>query len=223
MSSEKHIPSGFPTIDAHEGGFLKGGLFLVRPFGACYEEQVQDYIVAQVKQFAVDAGLGVLVCSVQMNEKNFVKCLCINETVSGIRKLSSSSVYITVPDAGETYKEIVEKLEGFSKEVEPDIIIIDGIDSVLPMPVPNGEIDTSVSDALLSLAASTGLPVIVSDYDGLVEIGLHRKDAVTEMEVKTDIRDTVQAAVYSNDKKTIIEDLYSFWTIFDGFNKKPTE
>jgi hypothetical protein len=43
---------------------------------------------------------------------------------------------------------------------------------------------------------------------------------VTEIELKVDNNDTVQASIISNEKETISEDLYGLWKIFEKILKK---
>ena len=53
MPNTNTIPSGFPDIDAHAGGLLKGGVFLVKTLEQEGEE-LQDFMMAEIKQLAVE-------------------------------------------------------------------------------------------------------------------------------------------------------------------------
>lgn len=212
MPNTNTIPSGFPTIDAHAGGFLKGGVFLVRTREQEGEE-LQDFMMAEIKQLAVENHLQVLVASLQMNKRELIWSLTVNETPSGIQALMNAHVAVTFGESKDTWEDVLQDIERFASEYGADVVIIDGMDEFVLKP-KEGVVDTSVIDGLLATARRTGLPLVVSDYRNKIEVGIHRDDKVTEMEIKTDIHDTVQAAVYSNGKETIIEDLYGLWKVF---------
>lgn len=212
MPDKNTIPSGFPAIDAHAGGLLKGGVFLVKTREQEGEE-LQDFMIAEIKQLAAENHLKVLVASLQMDQRALATSLTMNETPSGIKKILNAEIAVMVKEKDDTWKDVLENIEDYAHELKADVVIIDGMDSTVPEPA-KGVMDTSVIDGLLATARRTGLPLVVSDYRNKIEVGIHRDDKVTEMELKTDIHDTVQAAVYSNGKETIIEDLYGLWKVF---------
>lgn len=212
MPNTNTIPSGFPAIDAHAGGLLKGGVFLVKTREQEGEE-LQDFMMAEIKQLAVENHLQVLVASLQMNKRELIWSLTVNETPSGIQDLMNAHVAVTYGESKDTWEDVLQDIERFASEYGADVVIIDGMDEFVLKP-KEGVVDTSVIDGLLATARRTGLPLVVSDYRNKIEVGIHRDDKVTEMEIKTDIHDTVQAAVYSNGKETIIEDLYGLWKVF---------
>lgn len=212
MPNTNTIPSGFPDIDAHAGGLLKGGVFLVKTLEQEGEE-LQDFMMAEIKQLAVESRLRVLVASLQMDERALAVSLTMNETPSGIKTLMNAEIAVMTKEKDDTWKDVLEDIEHYAPEFKADVVIIDGMDDAVPEPA-KGVMDTSIIDGLLATARRTGLPLVVSDYDNKIEVGIHRDDKVTEMEIKTDIHDTVQAAVYSNDKETLIDDLYGLWKVF---------
>lgn len=212
MPNTNTIPSGFPAIDAHAGGLLKGGVFLVKTREQEGEE-LQDFMMAEIKQLAVESHLQVLVASLQMDQRALATSLTMNETPSGIKKILNAEIAVMVKKKDDTWKDVLENIEHYASELKADVVIIDGMDSVVPVPA-KGVMDTSIIDGLLATARRTGLPLVVSDYDNKIGVGIHRDDKVTEMEIKTDIHDTVQAAIYSNDKETVIDDLYGLWKVF---------
>ncbi len=212
MPNTNTIPSGFPAIDAHAGGLLKGGVFLVKTREQEGEE-LQDFMMAEIKQLAVENHLQVLVASLQMNKRELIWSLTVNETPSGIQDLMNAHVAVTYGESKDTWEDVLQDIERFAAEYDADVVIIDGMDEFVMKP-KEGVMDTSVIDGLLATARRTGLPLVVSDYRNKIEVGIHRDDKVIEMELKTDIYDTVQAAVYSNGKETIIEDLYGLWKVF---------
>lgn len=212
MPNTNTIPSGFPAIDAHAGGLLKGGVFLVKTREQEGEE-LQDFMMAEIKQLAVENHLQVLVASLQMNKRELIWSLTVNETPSGIQDIMNAHVAVTYGESKDTWEDVLQDIERFAAEYDADVVIIDGMDEFVMKP-KEGVMDTSVIDGLLATARRTGLPLVVSDYRNKIEVGIHRDDKVTEMELKTDIYDTVQAAVYSNGKETVIEDLYGLWKVF---------
>lgn len=209
---KKIISSGFETIDSHEGGFKRGHVFIARtcePEGA----ELQDYICTQTRQLALDSNLKVFIITLQMNKREFITELISNQSPQTIQQMSKTSIYIAERNSFNSVKEIELAIPEFIENEEIDIVVIDGIDSIVPtLDLGYNEDET---DLLIKIAKKTNCVLIVSDYENNLTMSLNRPDEITEMEIKTDIRDTVQAAIYSNDKKTIIDDLYGLWRIFD--------
>lgn len=219
MQKNTHIPSGFEAIDAHTGGgYLPGTLFIARTLEV-YPDELQDFMLNQIKEM-INADRRILVSSLGMDENEFAKCLIINETPQQIQKIVNSDIWVCVKKDDVSYEEVIESISDYLNDIEPNVLLIDGIDEILPPIERQTPLDTSAVEALLKLAKDASVPVIVSDYRNRLETGLHRDAHVTEMELKTDIRDTVQASILSNDKETVTEDLYGLWRVFEKILKK---
>lgn len=207
---KKTIPSGFETIDTPTGGLKKGGLFLVRTLETEGEE-LQEFICAEIRKLTVEGNLSILVVSLSMDRKELIKELLRNQTQEQIKELANRSIYVAEKYGINDIDTLQETMTQFSEDKKIDAIVIDGIETVLPA----DETDSRAIKNLIELAKDTGTAVIISDYDGHLDVGYPRPDEVTEMEIKTDINDIVQAAIYTNKRKIIIEDLYGFWKIFN--------
>lgn len=219
MQKNTHIPSGFEAIDAHTGGgYLPGTLFIARTLEV-YPDELQDFIIDQMREFALN-GKRVFVASLGMDEKDLAKCLLMDATPQQIRKLYNAELWVCVKKEDNSFKKTIKEIDEYLDRIAPDVLLIDGIDEILPPVERQMPLDTSAVEALLKLAKDASVPVIVSDYRNRLETGLHRDAHVTEMELKTDIRDTVQASILSNDKETVTEDLYGLWRVFEKILKK---
>lgn len=219
MQKKGQIPSGFEAIDAHTGGgYHPGTLYIVRTLEV-YPDELQDFMLNQIKEM-INADRRILVSSLGMDENEFAKCLIINETPQQIQKIVNSDIWVCVKKDDVSYEGAIESISDYQNDIEPDVIIIDSIDEILPPVEQQNPLDTSATDALLSLAKKARIPIIVSDYRNRLEVGIERDAQVTEIELKTDINGTVQAGILSNDKKTVTEDLYGLWRVFEKILKK---
>lgn len=219
MQKKTHIPSGFEAIDAHTGGgYLPGTLFIARIMEV-YPDELQSFIIDQIREFTIN-GKRVFVASLEMNERDLAKCLLMDATPQQIRKLFDAELCVCVKRENTSFKRTIKEFEEYLDRIAPDVFLIDGIDEILPPVERQMPPETSAVDALLKLAKDASVPVIVSDYRNRLDTGLHRDARVTEMVLKTDIRDTVQASILSNDKETVTEDLYGLWRVFEKILKK---
>lgn len=214
MHQKKTIPSGFEAIDDHLGGGYKSGTLFIARSREIEQDELQDFIIAQIKQLAVGNKTKLLVTSLGMNCKEFVKCIVWDSTPEQLRLLNSSPLFLTdmTPREKGDYLKLIGQLRDFIEERDVDLLIIDSAENLAPG-------NTEVVEGLLDIAQETGVPIIVSDYEDELEVGYPRDNRVTEMEIKTDINDTVQASILSNEKKTISEDLYGLWKVFEGILK----
>lgn len=214
MHQKKTIPSGFEAIDDHLGGGYKSSTLFIARSREIEQDELQDFIIAQIKQLAVENKTKLLVASLGMNCKEFVKCIVWDSTPEQLRLLNSSTLFLTdmSPREKGDYLKLIGQLRDFIEERDVDLLIIDSAENLAPG-------NTEVVEGLLDLAQETGVPIIVSDYEDELEVGYPRDNRVTEMEIKTDINDTVQASILSNEKKTISEDLYGLWKVFEGILK----
>ena len=220
MHQKKTIPSGFEAIDDHLGGGYKSGTLFIARSREIEQDELQDFIIAQIKQLTVGNKTKLLVASLGMNCKEFVKCIVWDSTPEQLRLLNSSTLFLTDMNPREKgdYLKLIGQLRDFIEEWDVDLLIIDSAENLAPgnTEVVEGLLDTEVVEGLLNLAQETGVPIIVSDYEDELEVGYPRDNRVTEMEIKTDINDTVQASILS---KTISEDLYGLWKVFEGILK----
>ena len=219
MTKTKTIPSGIKAIDEHTGGGYQNGTLFVARICEIYKDELQEFILTQTKQLALGNKNTVLVFSLTMDTKDFALSLLGQGTPVLYKEINDSNFYVSEKDGFDNLEILLNKLTEFTETISPDIIIIDGIDELLPEPTSLTYIDTSAIEKLAKTAQSINMPIIVSDYENHLETGLHRPENVTEMDLKVDINDTVQASIISNGKKTISEDLYGLWKIFEKIIK----
>ena len=216
MSKPNIIPSGIKAIDEHTGGGYRSGTLFVARIFEIYKDELQEFILTQTKQLALGNKNTVLVFSLTMDTKDFTLSLLREGAPVLYKEINDSHIYVSEKDGFDNLEILLNKLTEFTETLSLDIIIIDGIDELLPKPT---HLDTSAIEKLAKTAQSINMPIIVSDYENHLETGLHRPENVTEMDLKVDINDTVQASIISNGKKTISEDLYGLWKIFEKIIK----
>lgn len=221
MSTNHVIPSGFDAIDEHLGGGYKGGNLFIARIWEIEPDALQDFIVMQVKQLATSRKVKVLVVSLGMDSKEFVKCLAFDSTPGQLKAIAEAPLFISeFKEKKHNPESVMKDLPGYIDEGDFDIVIIDGAEKLITeRNLKVGTLNTETVDALLSLARKSSVPIVVSDYGNKLETGLHRDDRITEMEIKTDVHGTVQASILSNEKKTVTEDLFGLWKVFEGIFK----
>ena len=219
MTKQKTIPSGIKAIDEHTGGGYRSGTLFIARICEIYKDELQEFILTQTKQLALGNKNRVLVFSLTMDAKEFALSLLKEGTPVLYKEINDSDIYVSEKGNLDNLTVLFKKLEEFTEALSPDIIIIDGIDELLPEPTPMTGMDTSAIEKLVRAAQIINVPIIVSDYENRLETGLHRPKNVTEMELKVDINETVQASIISNEKETISEDLYGLWKIFEKIIK----
>ena len=219
MTKQKTIPSGIKAIDEHtDGGYRSGTLFIAR-IREIFKDELQEFILTQTKQLAIGNKNRVLVFSLTMDAKEFTLSLLKEGTPVLYKEINDSDIYVSEKGDLDNLTVLFKKIKEFTEALSPDIIIIDGIDELLPEPTPLTGMNTSTIEKLVKTAQSINVPIIVSDYENRLETGLHRPENVTEMELKVDINETVQASIISNGKETVSEDLYGLWKIFEKIIK----
>ena len=220
MSKTKTIPSGIKAIDEHTGGGYRSGTLFIARICEIFKDELQEFILAQTKQLALENKNKVLVFSLTMDSRDFALSLLKEGAPVLYRQINDSDIYVLEKSDFDNVTDLFNKLTEAAEIVSPDIIIIDGIDELLPEPTPLTDIDISTIEKLVRTARAINVPIVVSDYENRLETGMHRPENVTEMELKVDINDTVQASIISNGKETISEDLYGLWKIFEKIIKK---
>ena len=215
MTKPKTIPSGIKAIDEHTGGGYRSGTLFIARICEIFKDELQEFILTQTKQLALENKNTVLVFSLMMDSKDFTLSLLREGTPVLYKEIYNSDIYVSEKGDFDNLAVLFNKLTEFAETLSPDIVIIDGIDELLPEPTPLIGMDTSAIEKLVRTAQAINVPIVVSDYENRLETGLHRTDNVTEMDLKVDINDTVQASIISNDKETISEDLYGLWKIFE--------
>ena len=219
MTKQKTIPSGIKAIDEHtDGGYRSGTLFIAR-IREIFKDELQEFILTQTKQLAIGNKNRVLVFSLTMDAKEFTLSLLKEGTPVLYKEINDSDIYVSEKGDLDNLTVLFKKIKEFTEALSPDIIIIDGIDELLPEPTPLTGMNTSTIEKLVKTAQAINVPIIVSDYENRLETGLHRPENVTEMELKVDINETVQASIISNGKETVSEDLYGLWKIFEKIIK----
>lgn len=219
MTKQKTIPSGIKAIDEHAGGGYRSGTLFIARICEIYKDELQEFILTQTKQLALGDKNRVLVFSLTMDAKEFALSLLKEGTPVLYKEINNSNLYVSEKGNLDNLAVLFKKLVEFTEALSPDIIIIDGIDELLPEPTPLAGMDTSAIEKLVKTAQAINVPIIVSDYENRLETGLRRPKNVTEMELKVDINETVQASIISNGKETISEDLYGLWKIFEKIIK----
>jgi hypothetical protein len=215
MTKQKTIPSGIKAIDEHTGGGYRSGTLFIARICEIFKDELQEFILTQTKQLAIGNKNKVLVFSLTMDAKEFALSLLKEGTPVLYKEINDSDIYVCEKGDLDNLTVLFKKLVEFTEDLSPDIVIIDGIDELLPEPTPMTGMDTSAIEKLVKTAQAINVPIIVSDYENRLETGLHRPENVTEMELKVDINETVQASIISNEKETISEDLYGLWKIFE--------
>lgn len=219
MTKQKTIPSGIKAIDEHTGGGYRSGTLFIARICEIFKDELQEFILTQTKQLAIGNKNRVLVFSLTMNDKDFTLSLLKEGTPVLYKDINDADIYVSEKGKLDNLTVLFDKLAEFTEDLSPDIVIIDGIDELLPEPTPMTGMNTSAIEKLVKTAQAINVPIIVSDYENLLETGLHRPENVTEMELKVDINQTVQASIISNEKETISEDLYGLWKIFEKIIK----
>lgn len=219
MTKTKTIPSGIKAIDEHTGGGYRSGTLFIARICEILKDELQEFILTQTKQLALVDKNKVLIFSLTMDAREFALSLLKAGTPILYMEINNSNLYVSEKGKLDNLAVLFKKLTQFTEALSPDIIIIDGIDELLPEPTPLTGMDTSAIEKLVKTAQAINVPIIVSDYENRLETGLHRPKNVTEMELKVDINETVQASVISNGKETISEDLYGLWKIFEKIIK----
>lgn len=219
MTKQKTIPSGINAIDEHTGGGYRNGTLFIARICEIFKDELQEFILTQTKQLALGDKNRVLVFSLTMDAKEFALSLLKEGTPVLYKEINNSNLYVSEKGNLDNLAVLFKKLVEFTEALSPDIIIIDGIDELLPEPTPLAGMDTSAIEKLVKTAQAINVPIIVSDYENRLETGLRRPKNVTEMELKVDINETVQASIISNGKETISEDLYGLWKIFEKIIK----
>ena len=215
MTKPKTIPSGIKAIDEHTGGGYRSGTLFIARICEIFKDELQEFILTQTKQLAIGNKNKVLVFSLTMDAKVFALSLLKEGTPVLYKEINDSNIYVSEKGDLDNLTVLFKKLVEFTEDLSPDIVIIDGIDELLPEPTPMTGMDTSAIGKLVKTAQAINVPIIVSDYEDRLETGLHRPENVTEMELKVDINETVQASIIPNEKETISEDLYGLWKIFE--------
>lgn len=219
MTKAKTIPSGIKAIDEHTGGGYRSGTLFIARICEIFKDELQEFILTQTKQLALVDRNKVLIFSLTMDAREFALSLLKEGTPVLYKEINNSNLYVSEKGKLDNLAVLFNKLEEFTEALSPDIIIIDGIDELLPEPTPLTGMDTSTIENLVKMAQAMNVPIIVSDYENRLETGLHRPKNVTEMELKVDINETVQASIISNGKETVSEDLYGLWKIFEKIIK----
>lgn len=219
MTKTKTIPSGIKAIDEHTGGGYRSGTLFIARICEILKDELQEFILTQTKQLALVDRNKVLIFSLTMDAREFALSLLKEGTPVLYKEINNSNLYVSEKGNLDNLAVLFKKLTQFTEALSPDIIIIDGIDELLPEPTPLTGMDTSAIEKLVKTAQAINVPIIVSDYENRLETGLHRPKNVTEMELKVDINETVQASIISNEKETISEDLYGLWKIFEKIIK----
>lgn len=219
MTKPKIIPSGIKAIDEHTGGGYRSGTLFIARICEIFKDELQEFILTQIKQLAIGNKNTVLVFSLTMDSKDFALSLLREGTPVLYKEINNSDIYVSEKGDLDNLAVLFNKLAEFAETLSPDIVIIDGIDELLPEPTPLTGMDTSAIEKLVRTAQAINVPIVVSDYENRLETGLHRPDNVTEMDLKVDINDTVQASIISKNHETISEDLYGLWKIFEKIIK----
>ena len=219
MTKTKTIPSGIKAIDEHTGGGYRSGTLFIARICEILKDELQEFILTQTKQLALVDRNKVLIFSLTMDAREFALSLLKEGTPVLYKEINNSNLYVSEKGNLDNLAVLFKKLTQFTEALSPDIIIIDGIDELLPEPTPLTGMDTSAIEKLVKTAQAINVPIIVSDYENRLETGLNRPKNVTEMELKVDINETVQASIISNEKETISEDLYGLWKIFEKIIK----
>lgn len=215
----KTIPSHLPALDNSTGGYRPGTVTIVRSRDI-EPENVQDFVISQIKQVCVMDDYRTLIISLNMNMREFARSMAYGENTAMIEKMYKAPLYISQKDLFEDVNEhtLVAVLnEIFENESEPSrIVFIDGVDmAVSPKLIKDKCPDNSFLLELIKVAKKHQAAFVISDYDNKVETGLHRPDEAVEIELLTDIQDVVQAAIYYQKKEVIETDLYGLWRIFE--------
>lgn len=216
------MESGFEFINKYAGGYEPETVTVIRTVDSL-PDALQDFIVSETKQIAIEKGAVVLIFSLGLDTKEFAKCLVYQESRAGIERLAKAQIYISEidkenPSFDEVLEDIEEIINGFDKT--PQMVIIDGIDAIQTPQSDKTEIDNAPLLNLLSLAKRTGLPLLVSDYQNNLETGYPRPDGTIEIELLTDLQDNVQAALYKGKEEHVTTDLYEIWRVFQPILKK---
>lgn len=219
MTKTKTIPSGIKAIDEHTGGGYRSGTLFIARICEILKDELQEFILTQTKQLTLVDRNKVLIFSLTMDAREFALSLLKEGTPVLYKEINNSNLYVSEKGNLDNLAVLFKKLTQFTEALSPDIIIIDGIDELLPEPTPLTGMDTSAIEKLVKTAQAINVPIIVSDYENRLETGLHWPKNVTEMELKVDINETVQASIISNGKETVSEDLYGLWKIFEKIIK----
>ena len=212
--------SRFEFINKNANGYVPGTVTVVRSLDLI-PDALQDFIVSETKQVAVENQVPILVVSLSMDTKEFVKCLVFGESRDGIEHILKARLFIADNKEGATFYDLLKNFERAIENIDDELglIIIDGIDSIIPQVTNTVILNNDPLVSLVNLAKKTRLPFLVSDYDNNLETGYPRPDAVVEIELLTDLQDNVQAALYKGNKKIVTTDLYESWRIFEKLLK----
>ena len=92
----------------------------------------------------------------------------------------------------------------------PDLLVIDSVGKLheLNGRNANSRKAESFTKELNKVAEEFNVPIVVSDYDDSLYVGIHRPGTVTEIELKTTLEGIVQAYVINNNIFEIVTNLY---------------
>ena len=209
------IPSGFPMLDLMAGGYHSGEMTVVRFLGHEFDaEIVQHFIERQAMNFAMAAmNIPTLFVSFQMSDIDITRSMMMDKYIS-LEKLAHSKIYIHGRKKTKPVPSVHE-LETYLKEYIPKYeikaLIIDGIENIIPGVLDDREsISRTIVLMLQRIASVFGLPVIVSDYDNVLEATAKDFPNLIEITLNHDINDRTQATIdRGNGSDILIEDIYA--------------
>lgn len=215
------MESGFEFINKNANGYVPGTVTVIRTLDL-EPDALQDFIVSETKQVAVENQVPVLVVSLGMDTKEFAKCLAFRESRDGIEHIVKTRLYVADKEKETSFRDLLKDLEQAVENTEDELglVIIDDIGSVIRgIPTKESPLDNSQLVSLVNLAKKTRLPILVSDYENNLETGYPRPDEVVEIELLTDLQENVQAALYKGKDRKVTTDLYENWRVFEAVLK----
>ncbi len=206
--SINRIPSGFKTFDQTVGGFKPGSIVTLQS-----TQKNENHLVNLVRDLILKQGINIgnetLIYSLDCTAGIYASSLCSDKNKESLEKIINAPIYIWDKDKTKelTRNYFLEKIKSNLEKVSPKIIIIEGIDTLIPEALGDEE-SVNFVGTLKELIKDKETVIIIVDHDDRCSTINNCYDIINKLEISMNFYGIMQVRYVEDKQSTIIDSLY---------------